>query len=126
MTMKKYVLTLVFAFIFSQAHAADITPITNAFKAGKAAALTSIVNKEEVDIAVPGTTKKCPGEEAIKILAKFFESNKVSEFKVAHQADKADSGFMVAKMTTSVKEYRVNITYKIVEEKPIILSIRIE
>lgn len=119
-------LALIFTFVFSLAYAADITTITNSFKTGNAAGLAAIVNKEEVDIAVPGTTKKTTGAETINILTAFFKANKVSDFKVAHQADKADSGFMVAKMTAADKEYRVNITYKIDKEKPIILSIRIE
>lgn len=124
--MRKYVLTLVLALIFTLSHAADITAITNSFKAGNAAALAAFVNKEEVDIAVPGTFKKCPGSEAINILSEFFKANKVSDFKVAHQADKADSGFVVAKMPTSTKEFRVNITYRLENDKPIIQSIRIE
>lgn len=124
--MKKLIL-LSFAFVLSvlSIQAADITAITNAFKAGNASALTSSM-EETVDVAVPGTSKKGTSAEAVTVLTDFFKANKPTGFTVLHHADKTDSGFFVAKLQTADKELRANITYHVVEGKVKIQSIRIE
>ena len=43
-----------------------------------------------------------------------------------HQADKNDGGFVVGKMQTSGREYRVNITYIVKDGRALIQTIRIE
>ncbi|MDR0430210.1 MAG: DUF4783 domain-containing protein [Tannerellaceae bacterium] len=117
------ILTLVFSFL--SVHAADITPISNAFKSGNASPLTSSMDKE-VDVAVPGSSKKCGGSEAVAMLNTFFGANKPAGFSVLHNADKKDSGFLVGKLPTANGEFRVNVTYKSDGNKAIIQSIRIE
>jgi len=114
---------LVFSFLC--VHAADITSISNAFKSGNASSLTSYMD-EEVDMAVPGSAKKCNAGDAVAMLNTFFQSNTPTGFSVLHNADKKDSGFIVGKLPTSGKEYRVNITYRAEGNKAIIQSIRIE
>jgi hypothetical protein len=81
---------------------------------------------QEVDIAIPGTTKKCNASEAIELLNAFFRANKPATFALLHNADKNDSGFLVAKLQSAQGEFRVNITYRTQDGKPIIQSIRIE
>ncbi|MDR2680956.1 MAG: DUF4783 domain-containing protein [Tannerella sp.] len=105
--------------------AADITPVSNAIKAGNADLLKDRMS-EEVDISVPGTSKKASGNEAVAILKNFFQANKVTEFTVAHHADKNESGFLVGKLATSKGEYRINITYTTKDGKMLIQIIRIE
>lgn len=105
--------------------AADITPITNAFKSGNAASLNAWMDKE-VDIALLETTRKCNANCAVSLLNTFFKSNKPAGFKVVHHADKPKSGFIVGKLPTISSEYRVNITYRAEGNKAIIQSIRIE
>ncbi len=80
----------------------------------------------EIDIALPGSSNKCDANGAVSMLNTFFSKNKPIGFTVVHQADKQDSGFLVGKLATSSKNYRVNVTYKIEGNKPIIQSIRIE
>lgn len=124
--MKRFVIiicTLVFSLLY--VNAADITSISNAFKAGNASTLTASMDKE-VDVAVPGSSKKCNGSEAVALLNTFFESNKPTGFSVLHNADKKDSGFLVGKLPTSKGEFRVNVTYHSEGEKAIIQSVRIE
>jgi hypothetical protein len=123
--MKRTILffTLVFSFVCAQA--ADITPISGAFKAGNASVLASLM-EEEVDVAVPGSTKKCNAAEAVALLNTFFASNKPVSFAVVHNADKKESGFVVGKLTTAKGEFRVNVTYRTDGNKAIIQSIRIE
>ena len=104
--MKRLLLTFALIFAFVCAQAADITSISNAFKAGNASSLSGAMDKV-VDVALPGSSKKCNGSEAVSMLSSFFSSNKPSGF-------------------SSSGEYRVNITYRAEGNTAIIQSIRIE
>jgi hypothetical protein len=126
--MKRLILlfTLVFVVLpILYAQAVNMSPISAAFKSGNASSLASGMDKE-VDIAVPGSTKKCNADEAAALLNSFFTSNKPTNFTVIHNADKKESGFLVGKLTVAKKEFRVNITYRTENNKAIIQSIRIE
>ena len=123
--MRKLLFFLTFTLSILTIQAADITPISNAIKAGNAEMLKDKM-AAEVDIVVPGTSKKCVGNDAIAILKTFFQANKPTGFTVAHHADKNDSGFFVGKLATENKEFRVNITYTIKDGKILITVIRIE
>ncbi|MDR3140865.1 MAG: DUF4783 domain-containing protein [Tannerellaceae bacterium] len=123
--MKRLIIILTLVFSFLSVRAADITPISNAFKSGNASSLTSFMDSQ-VDMAVPGSSKKCNGAEAVAMLNTFFGTNKPSGFSVVHNADKKDTGFFVGKLPTSKGEFRVNVTYKLDGDKAVIQSIRIE
>lgn len=123
--MRRLLLTFALILSFLSVQAADITSISNAFKGGNASTLSASMDKE-VDVALPGSSKKCNGGEAVSMLSAFFKFNKPSGFSVVHHADKKESGFFVAKLPTSTGEYRVNITYRADGDKAIIQSIRIE
>ena len=111
--MKRLLLTFALIFAFVCAQAADITTLSGAMD-------------KVVDVALPGSSKKCNGSEAVSMLSSFFSSNKPSGFSVVHHADKKESGFLVGKLPTSSGEYRVNITYRAEGNTAIIQSIRIE
>jgi len=123
--MKKILFTAALIFAILQTQAADITPVTNAFKAGNADLFKDML-ATEVDIVTPGVSKKGSAEEAITTLKSFFQANKPTGFTVSHHADKNDSGFIVGKLTTDEKEFRVNITYTVKDGKILISIIRIE
>lgn len=123
--MKRLVFTFAFVLSVLSLQAADITNISNAFKGGNASSLSAIMDAE-VDIAVPGTTKKSNGAEAVSTLNSFFSTNKPTTFSVVHHADKKENGFFVGKLTTGDKSFRVNVTYRADGDKAIIQSIRIE
>lgn len=123
--MKRIVCMLALALSVWSVQAADINTISNAFKGGNAQSLSGALDKE-VDLALPGASKKCKGSEAVSMLTTFSKNNKPSGFSVVHHADKKDSGFFVAKLPTAGKEYRVNVTYRTEGDKAIIQSIRIE
>jgi len=123
--MNRILFFLVFALSALTIQATDITPVSNAIKAGNADMLKDKM-AAEVDIVVPGTSKKCSGNDAIAILKSFFQANKPTGFTVAHHADKNDSGFFVGKLATENKEFRVNITYAAKDGKMLITAIRIE
>jgi len=80
----------------------------------------------EVDIVAPGVSKKGTGNDAVAILKTFFQANKPTALTVAHHADKKESGFLVLKLTTENKDFRVNITYTTKDGKTLITIIRIE
>ena len=123
--MRKIVCILVFALSVLSIYAADITTIINSLKEGKASGIVGNMDTE-VDITVPGETKKGTGAEAVAILSRFFESEKPTGFTVLHHADKTETGFVVGKLTTGKGEFRVNITYGTKDNKVLIQSIRIE
>ncbi|MDR3251904.1 MAG: DUF4783 domain-containing protein [Tannerella sp.] len=124
--MGKILLTLTATLAFWSVNAADVTPITEAFRTGKAEALKGKMSAE-IDIVVPDGSKKVAGEQAVAILDNFFKSHKVSGFTVVHNADKNESGFIVGKLSTDKGEFRVNITYTASKDGKILIQIiRIE
>lgn len=123
--MKRFLLMGILLCASLTLQAADITGITRAFQTGKAQSLTSML-AEKIDLALPGKTLQCEGEEAIKVLNDFFGQHKPLTFTVAHHADKSANGFFVAKLHTEGSDYRVNVTYKVENNIAIIQSIRIE
>ena len=66
--MKRLLLTFALIFAFVCAQAADITSISNAFKAGNASSLSGAMDKV-VDVALPSSSKKCNGSEAVSMLS---------------------------------------------------------
>jgi hypothetical protein len=123
--MKQTLFTLALIIATLSMQAADITPVTNAFKAGNADMLKGML-AAEVEMVTPGSSKKGSDGDAIAILKSFFQANKPTGYTVAHHADKNDSGFIVGKLTTANKEFRVNITYTVKDGKILITIIRIE
>lgn len=123
--MKRFFLTLAVFLSSLSIMAADIIPISNAFKGGDASLLKGAMDKE-VDMALPHVSKKCNANDAVSMLTIFFSSNKPTGFSVVHHADKKDTGFFVGKLPTSSGEFRVNVTYRSEGNKAIIQSIRIE
>jgi hypothetical protein len=123
--MKRFLLVIAFLAAVAGVKATDISALQSALKGGNASSLTSSMG-EQVEVAIPGTNKKCSGTDAVNALASFFGGNKPTDFKVLHQADKADGGFVVGKLPTAKGEFRVNITYTNKNNKPVIQSIRIE
>ena len=123
--MKKTLFTLALSILIMQMQAVDISPVINAFKAGNADMLKEMM-AAEVEMVTPGVTKKGNGNEAITTLKSFFLNNKPTGFTVAHHADKNESGFIVGKITTENRDFRVNITYLVKEGKTLITIIRIE
>ena len=123
--MKKIFLTLTLNLFILQAQTVDIMPITNALKAGNADLLKEMMTAE-VDIVTPEASKKGNGNDALTLLKAFFRDNKTTGFAVAHHADKNESGFIVGKLTTEKRDFRVNITYTVKDGKILITIIRIE
>ncbi|MDH6358128.1 DUF4783 domain-containing protein [Parabacteroides sp. PF5-9] len=123
--MKRFLVTFALVFSFLSMQAADISTISNAFSSGNASGLSSAMDSE-VDVAIPGSSKKTNGNDAVALLNRFFSGNKPTGFSVVHHADKNESGFFVGKLMTANKEYRVNVTYRTENNKAIIQSIRIE
>ncbi|MGM9759567.1 MAG: DUF4783 domain-containing protein [Parabacteroides sp.] len=105
--------------------AADLNPITQAFKAGNASSLAQAMDKE-VDMALPDATQTCQAADAVNLLGKFFQGHKPSGFTVVHHADKSEKGFFVAKLKTTQGDFRVNVAYRVEGERILIQSIRIE
>ncbi|MDR1880490.1 MAG: DUF4783 domain-containing protein [Tannerellaceae bacterium] len=124
--MKRLFALFTFLCSFLYVCAADITPISNALKNGDASTLAGCMDTE-VDIDLPGVSRKCGANDAVNLLNAFFRANKpVGGFSLLHHADKKESGFFVGKLPVEKGEFRVNITYRLDKNKAVIQSIRIE
>jgi hypothetical protein len=123
--MKRTVLLTIMLLSFLYAAAVDVGAISGAFKSGNAAGLLSLM-EEEIDLAIPGSSKKCKPSEAVDFMNAFFNANKPTSFSILHNAEKNESGFIVGKLLAQKKEFRVNITYHAQNGKLLIQSIRIE
>ncbi len=123
--MKRYLLLMALAAAAICMQAADLTAITTVLKTGNTEGLQSYMD-ESVDMAIADSSRTCNAEEAVAMLKNFLDANKPSAFSVLHHADREDSGFLVAKLTAGKQSYRVNVIYKVEEEKVLIQSIRIE
>jgi len=123
--MKRFFCMFAFMLSVLSMEAGDITKIVNIFKEGKVSGNDTNMDAE-VDIAVPGTTKKTTGADAAVILMRYFESAKPTDFTVLHHADRNESGFVVGRLVTDTGELRVNITYDTKDNKVLMQSIRIE
>ena len=123
--MKKILFTLAFFAATLHLQAADIAPIITAFKSGNADLFKGMM-AADVDLVTPDVSKKGNADEAIAHLKKIFQTHKPTGFTVAHHADKNDSGFVVGKLTTANRDFRVNITYTVKDGKMLITIIRIE
>ncbi len=123
--MKRFLVLLIFVFHVISLQAADITVITSALKTGNVAAIQKNLS-QSVDMALTGDQKICDAKEASKMLNVFFTANKPTSFTLLHHAEKKDSGFFVAKMKAGGNSYRINVTYKMADNKVFIQSIRIE
>lgn len=69
--MKRLFLTLALVLSVLSVMAADIVPISNAFKRGNVSSLSGSMDKE-VDMALPGSSKKCNANDAVSMLNAFF------------------------------------------------------
>ena len=123
--MRKLKTMILALFTAWEVYAADITPITEAMKSGNTGALSGSMYTE-ADVSVPGVSQLASAAEAAAILGRFFQGNPPTGFTVVHQADKNGGGFVVGKLQTASREYRVNITYVLKDGRALMQTIRIE
>lgn len=123
--MRKLKTMILALFTAWEVYAADITPITEAMKSGNTGALSGSMYTE-ADVSVPGVSQRASAAEAPAILGRFFQGNPPTGFTVVHQADKNGGGFVVGKLQTASREYRVNITYVLKDGRALMQTIRIE
>ena len=123
--MRKLKTMILALFTAWEVYAADITPITEAMKSGNTGALSGSMYPE-ADVSVPGVSQRASAAEAAAILGRFFQGNPPTGFTVVHQADKNGGGFVVGKLQTASREYRVNITYVLKDGRALMQTIRIE
>jgi hypothetical protein len=123
--MRRIVLILALVASTLSVLAVDLSHIVSAFKSGRTQTVAAFMDPE-VDVAVPGASKKCLPAEAVAAMDAFFGENSPTAFTVAHNAEKKESGFLVGKLTAGGREFRVNLTYRISDGKAVIQSVRIE
>lgn len=107
--------------IFSQ----DITDIIKSFNQ-KDALLLSTYFAEQVTINVEGKESSFTIEDALREMEDFFRVEEVNYFSIIFQGEKENSSFIIGRLQTGKKTYRVNIFFRNIQGKNKINLLRIE
>lgn len=80
----------------------------------------------EIELTIEGKRERMKGPQAISQIDNFLQSLSSSRFSVIHKSDKRDAGFIIGTLQSEKIAYRVNISFKKIDNKEIIQTIRIE
>jgi hypothetical protein len=107
----KYILYIVFLFIFRQVTAfpTDSIPglIQKAVKAGNAAELSRYFNNV-IELSILDNSNIYSKIQAERILSNFFMSNQPIDFKILSERESRNSKIIVGKMKTEKSEFRIS------------------
>ncbi len=100
--------------------------MVNAFKKGEAEQFKPYLC-DKVQFIVEGNMREpLMQKEAVDYLKTFFAQNKPSGFSVLHKSFRDDTGFFIAKLTTSSQKYRVHCLFTVASGTLRISQIRID
>lgn len=102
-----------------------LTELVRAFKSGNTTTVSAYLDKN-VEITMNGQNKNYNKVQATNVLADFFSTNKVSDFKVLHQSESAESAYCIGNLITSNGSYRLTFYAKDKNGRTLIQEIRIE
>lgn len=118
---------IVFVFLISWLPLYSQVPegIINAFKNGSSETLSKYFN-QSIEMVVLENDDIYSKEQAKQIITRFFVNNKPEKFKVLHQGGKDDSFYLIARLITNNKTYRVYFFVKGTSPNSYIHQLRIE
>ena len=100
--------------------------MVNAFKKGEAEQLKPYLC-DKVQFIVEGDMREpLAQKEAIDFLKNFFAQNRPTGFSVLHKSFRDDTGFFIAKLTTSSQKYRMHCLFNLTSGTLRISQIRID
>ncbi|PWD97950.1 DUF4783 domain-containing protein [Marinilabilia rubra] len=99
--------------------------VVEAVKKGNAAELKPFLNSR-VELVLPEESGIYSKEQAHFILKSFFESHKVTSFRVLHHGTRQHATYAIGEYKCPQNQYRMYFLVKEVEGKPLIHQIRIE
>ena len=118
---------MVFVFLISCLQLYSQVPegIITAFKNGSSATLSEYFN-QSIEMVVLENDDIYSKEQARQIISRFFINNKPKKFTILHQGGKDDSSYLIGKLITYNKTYRVYFFVKGISPKRYIHQLRIE
>ena len=99
--------------------------IITGFKNGNSEILSKYFN-QSIEMVVLDNDDIYSKGQARQIISRFFRSNKPKEFTVLHQGGKDDSSYLIGKLLTDKKTYRVYLFVKGISSNRYIHQLRIE
>ncbi|MBK5202376.1 MAG: DUF4783 domain-containing protein [Prolixibacteraceae bacterium] len=118
---------MVFVFLISCLQLYSQVPegIITAFKNGNSATLSKYFN-QSIEMVVLENDDIYSKEQARQIISHFFINNKPEKFTILHQGGKDDSYYLIGKLITHNKTYRVYFFVKGISPNRYIHQLRIE
>jgi len=99
--------------------------IITGFKNGSSEVLSKYFN-QSIEMVVLENDDIYSKEQARQIISRFFSENKPKNFTILHQGGKYDSSYLIGKLLTYKKTYRVYFFVKGVSPNQYIHQLRIE
>ena len=81
--------------------------MVNAFKKGEAESLKPYLADKVQFIVEGNVSEPLVQKDAVEYLKEFFEQNRPSEFSILHKSSRQETGFFIAKLTTTERKLRV-------------------
>lgn len=119
---------ILYIFIFLLPFGASPQSINDIAKALKAKNI-SYINQQldnSVEITFDGKNNVYNKSQAATFLNDFFNTNKISDFKLLHQSESGSTAFFIGSLSTSGGNYRVTFYAKDVSNKIVLREIRFE
>jgi len=119
------VIMIGFFFFCLQLFAQVPEDIITGFKNGNSETVSKYFN-QSIEMVVLENDDIYSKEQARQIVSRFFSTNKPKKFTVLHQGGKDDSSYLIGKLLTDKKTYRVYFFVKGISPNQYIHQLRIE
>ncbi|HEY9342727.1 MAG TPA: DUF4783 domain-containing protein [Hanamia sp.] len=123
--MKKLILFVMIAGLFSSFTAISFTEILNAIKSGDAKEVAKYFDNT-VEITISEKSNSYSKSQAQLVLHDFFKSNSVKNFEVIHKSENASSQYCIGNLITNNGLFRTTIYMKQKGDKQVVQEIRFE
>ena len=123
--MKKLILFVIIAGLFSSFTAISFTEVLNAIKSGDAKKVAKYFDNT-VEITFSEKSNSYSKSQAELVLHDFFKSNNVKNFEVIHKSENASSQYCIGNLITNNGLFRTTIYMKQKGDKQVVQEIRFE
>lgn len=123
--MKKLILSILVAGLFSSFTTISFTEILNALKSGSAKEVARYFDNT-VEITFPEKSNSYSKSQAELVLGDFFKSNNVKNFEVIHKSENASSQYCIGNLMTGNGTFRTTIYMKQKGDKQVVQELRFE
>ena len=123
--MKKIILYIIVAGLFSSFTAISFTEVLNAIKSGNAKEVAQYFDNT-VEITFPGKSNSYSKSQAELVLNDFFNSNNVKNFEIIHKSENISSQYCIGNLNTNNGSFRTTIYMKQKGDRQVVQELRFE